>query len=334
MLPCFVTRQLAQQVLQVGKAINFLRLCCDDPGWALTPSSTVPPDLPAGMAPVNAAGVAAARAAAPACATYSLASSPAGGGGGAGDGGVRAPSLSSISKLQYGAEAPRTSFVSWAATHVNARLLHLMLGRFELRAHCHNLKQFMLLGKGDFVQHLMESVSAQISRPASKLHRHHLLSLVESAVRTSISAELRHGEHADGEHALLLKHLDVRLSKAPGEHGWDGFSLDYMTEAPTNVVLTKGAMAAYRQAFTFLWRLKRVEYSLTSTWRKHGTTARLVQALHSEPTLKRCHLLRHEMIHFVYNLQARPPPIAPPTHPPPAASARLDPRAREAESGG
>ena len=25
--------------------------------------------------------------------------------------------------------------------------------------------------------------------------------------------------------------------------------------------------------FTFLWKLKRVEHTLTSTWRKHGTAA-------------------------------------------------------------
>ena len=59
----------------------------------------------------------------------------------------------------------------------------------------------------------------------------------------------------------------------------------------------------YRRLFTFLWRLKRVEHSLTAVWRKHCTAARLLKTLHRDPTLHGCHLLRNEMVHFVYNLQ-------------------------------
>jgi len=62
-------------------------------------------------------------------------------------------------------------------------------------------------------------------------------------------------------------------------------------------------MMQYRQVFTFLWRLKRVEHSLTAVWRKHGTAARLMHSLHGDALMHRCHCLRNEMIHFVYNLQ-------------------------------
>ena len=101
----------------------------------------------------------------------------------------------------------------------------------------------------------------------------------------------------------LLRHLDVQLAKVPGGNGWDAFSLDYTPDSPTDVVFTKQALTSYRQAFTFLWRLKRVEHSLTAVWRKHGTAARLLRTLRSDGTLHRCHLLRNEMIHFVYNMQ-------------------------------
>ncbi|KAJ8532757.1 hypothetical protein K7X08_015646 [Anisodus acutangulus] len=34
MLPAFITQTLAKQILRTGKSINFLRVCCDDRGWA------------------------------------------------------------------------------------------------------------------------------------------------------------------------------------------------------------------------------------------------------------------------------------------------------------
>ncbi|XP_016505980.2 gamma-tubulin complex component 3-like [Nicotiana tabacum] len=34
MLPAFISQSLAKQILRTGKSINFLRVCCDDRGWA------------------------------------------------------------------------------------------------------------------------------------------------------------------------------------------------------------------------------------------------------------------------------------------------------------
>ncbi|XP_050227169.1 gamma-tubulin complex component 3 [Mercurialis annua] len=36
MLPSFISQSLAQRILRTGKSINFLRVCCDDRGWADT----------------------------------------------------------------------------------------------------------------------------------------------------------------------------------------------------------------------------------------------------------------------------------------------------------
>ena len=34
MLPSFISPSLAQRILRTGKSINFLRVCCEDRGWA------------------------------------------------------------------------------------------------------------------------------------------------------------------------------------------------------------------------------------------------------------------------------------------------------------
>lgn len=72
---------------------------------------------------------------------------------------------------------------------------------------------------------------------------------------------------------------------------------------PCNAIFSAAALAAYRRLFTFLWRLKRVEHSLTAVWRKHCTASRLLSTLHRDPTMHGCYVLRNEMVHFVYNLQ-------------------------------
>ena len=140
----------------------------------------------------------------------------------------------------------------------------------------------------------------QLSRPTSHLHRHRLLSLLETAVRSCFASE-GGGGGAASDH--VLHHLDIQLLDDPGSSGWDAFSLDYRVEPPVSVALSADAMVQYRQVFTLLWRLKRVEHSLTALWQKHGTTAHLLRGLRADPLMHACHTLRHEMIHFVYNLQ-------------------------------
>ena len=48
--------------------------------------------------------------------------------------------------------------------------------------------------------------------------------------------------------------------------GWDIFSLYYKVGPPLNTIITQDLMKNYLRIFNFLWRLKRVDSSLSSTW--------------------------------------------------------------------
>ena len=310
MLPCFLSRALAIEILKVGKALNFIRLCCNDTDWSLRLNAPLKSEMGGGGAAGGAGGSSATTGAGPNAGTV-------------------------MARLEYGREAELQSVVTRASALASTHLLDLLMNRFDLRAHCYNTQQYLLLGKGDFVQSLMEHLAPQLARPATQLHRHHLLSLVESAVRSSATSVLEGsgggggggGNSVEQQHSFLLKSLDVTLSKVPGGSGWDCFCLDYSVGAPCDVVFSSAAMRSYRQASTFLWRLKRVEHSLTAVWRKHCTTARLIPKLHSNATMHKCYLLRNEMVHFVYNLQyaryryhQHPLPTFSPSHPSPSPS--------------
>lgn len=60
------------------------------------------------------------------------------------------------------------------------------------------------------------------------------------------------------------------LKDARFDFGWDVFYLDYAVQAPISAVISPSAMAQYYRVFNFLWRLKRVEYGLSSVWKQHS----------------------------------------------------------------
>ncbi|KAH6576489.1 hypothetical protein BASA62_001410 [Batrachochytrium salamandrivorans] len=146
----------------------------------------------------------------------------------------------------------------------NAHLMSVLFEKYNLMEHLLALKRFVLLGQGDFVQYLLDSLGRG-----------------------------------------CLKRLDVRLLEATGgDTGWDVFTLDYHVDSPINTILTQQAMHTYLKLFTFLWRLKRVEHVLSSSWRlrvAETQTLRYVKGFAGD--IQQCFILQSEMVHFVNQLQ-------------------------------
>ncbi|KAH6580168.1 hypothetical protein BASA60_002985 [Batrachochytrium salamandrivorans] len=178
----------------------------------------------------------------------------------------------------------------------NAHLMSVLFEKYNLMEHLLALKRFVLLGQGDFVQYLLDSLGSSLSKPASTLYRHNLSGALEIAIRSS------NAQHQDAD---VLKRLDVRLLEATGgDTGWDVFTLDYHVDSPINTILTQQAMHTYLKLFTFLWRLKRVEHVLSSSWRlrvAETQTLRYVKGFAGD--IQQCFILQSEMVHFVNQLQ-------------------------------
>ncbi|KAF9133299.1 Gamma-tubulin complex component 3 [Mortierella sp. 14UC] len=198
--------------------------------------------------------------------------------------------------LKYGDIAELEGSIDAAYVETSQRLLHLLSTKFKLIEHLTAIKRYILLGQGDFIQHLMESLGTNLSQPANTLFRHNLTGTLETAIRSS---------NAQYDDPDILRRLDVRLLEiSPGDSGWDVFSLDYHVDSPVNTILTPIAMHQYLKMFNFLWRLKRVEHALSSAWRRQTTSARAIRPiLELVPELHHCRIVCGEMIHFVYQLQ-------------------------------
>lgn len=86
--------------------------------------------------------------------------------------------------------------------------------------------------------------------------------------------------------------------------GWDVFSLEYHVDTPINTVFNTAAMHNYLKVFHFLWRLKRVEYTLSSAWRQWGKVNRkFLGILDLQQDIQYAQLTIQRMIHFIYQLQ-------------------------------
>lgn len=201
-------------------------------------------------------------------------------------------------ELHYGDTANLEQSIGDAYKTTMARLIDLMANKFKLFEHLQALKKYLLLGAGDFIAVLMESLSSNLDRPANTQYRHTLTAQLEHAVRNS---------NAQFDSPEVLRRLDSRmLELSHGEIGWDVFTLEYKIDAPVDVIVTPFGSKQYLKVFNFLWRVKRVEFALGSTWRRSMTGARGVLGTVSDKVGSdwkkvRCGIA--EMVHFVDQLQ-------------------------------
>ena len=201
-------------------------------------------------------------------------------------------------ELRYGDTATLEKSIDKAYKATMARLIYLMDDKFQLFEHLNALKRYLLLGQGDFIALLMESLSTNLDRPAGSQYRHTLTAQLEHAIR---------GSNAQFDSLDILRRLDARLTEMEkGDTGWDVFTLEYKVDAPVDVIITPWANRQYLKIFNLLWRVKRVEFALGSTWRRCMTGARGVLAIVDAKMSRDWKTVRcciAEMIHFVNQLQ-------------------------------
>ncbi|KAJ9510229.1 hypothetical protein QJQ45_015708 [Haematococcus lacustris] len=193
--------------------------------------------------------------------------------------------------------------VSAASLTVDKRLLGVLLEQHGFAKHCDALRRYLLLGQGDFVQALMDALTRELDQEAGRVSEMQLA----HGLRTALAASC-----AKYEEEEVLERLRVHKDRqaAGGESGWDVFSLTYDIRGPLATVFTPQAMTKYLRVFHLLWRLKRVETSLSGSWTSlkcsvERTLSRMPQdcSRGAQDLVKRCLRLRADMSHFATNLQ-------------------------------
>lgn len=91
------------------------------------------------------------------------------------------------------------TFVQAACKASSSRLKFLLFEKFLLKGHCMALRNLILLGQGDFVQNLLDSLAADLNEPSSDLYRNNLLGTLDASLRSSSAAvTIANALHAEG----------------------------------------------------------------------------------------------------------------------------------------
>jgi len=206
--------------------------------------------------------------------------------------------LSSEAAVNVNKNLNFAKFQDWilqASDLTNKALLAIIANKYRLIKHFETIKKFLLFGQGDFIQYLMDLLIDELSKSASTIYKHDLVALLEGAIRAS------NAKFVDPE---LQARIDVKLlDSSPGDTGWDIFSLTYNVDPPLTTILSPKTITGYLRLFNFLWRIKRIEHSLSTIWLQHMKGRHLTDRMREySGHIQKCNLLRNEMIHFIGNL--------------------------------
>ncbi|EPT03667.1 hypothetical protein FOMPIDRAFT_1028525 [Fomitopsis schrenkii] len=177
------------------------------------------------------------------------------------------------------------------------RLFEVFFEKYRLLDHLQALNHYLLLGYGDFIDQLMEALSSSLSKPANTLYRHNLTATLESAIRSS---------NAQNDSPDVLRRLDARmLEYSHGEIGWDVFTLEYKVDSPIDTVIDSEAMVKYLKLFNHMWKIKRIEGTLTKGWmRLAGGSRTFLQVPELDFDWHQIRIVMAEMIHFIRQMGA------------------------------
>ena len=207
---------------------------------------------------------------------------------------------------------------------VNEHILESLLQEHNLLEHLRALQKFLLVSQGDFICALLDGLHQEFSCPEKQqYYMHTMMGIVHDAVRTTNARflprfvlERLHVKLLPEEKSLLLwatEELEL-FPSSDKTTGWDIFSLGYDIDGPLTAIVTPMAEAKYQRVFTFLFRVKRIEWMLNSTWRQSSTLHHALQQQQqsfpktngeaTQKLLRQVSMARQSMTHFVSNLQS------------------------------
>ncbi|KAH9369705.1 hypothetical protein HPB48_007672 [Haemaphysalis longicornis] len=172
----------------------------------------------------------------------------------------------------------------------NRRVLSVLNTQFKFKEHLQAMRQFLLLGQGDFVRQLMDILDDMaLSFPFLNGHSEQLNEKVES---------------------LYQQVLDEALSEAVRTTNAQFVDPDILERLAVHLlhVFTPYCMSLYLRLFNHLWRTKHMEYMAAAAWKQQTVNLKVTmrnskRAPEIVPVLHQCHIVLSEMMHFMQQVQ-------------------------------
>lgn len=229
-------------------------------------------------------------------------------------------------------QSPLERTVKLASTQVHKHLLTSLFNDHNLLEHLHGMKEILFLGQGDFICTLMDGLHTEFESRLNinELYSLQLMNIVHDALRTT-NAKFLPSYVLDRVIVTLLPTNDEEIfwTRDAGDikkEGWDIFSLGYDIDAPLTAVVHPDAMTKYKLVFSLLFRLKRIEWMMNNTWRQSTVLNHALQVMMSKygelslgpassvkrdndfarmkRLLRKFAMTRQCILHFITNLQS------------------------------
>jgi hypothetical protein len=203
-----------------------------------------------------------------------------------------------------------TEFNEWLReTHseVGAVLVEVLMKQFNLKHHLMSMKHFFLCGKGDFIQHLYESLRETLGHRKHEINEHALDGYISDSIGKCFQ-DFMLADKQTFRGAVLDRLLAKKIDYGSGPEGWDCFNLQYSLEQlePMQALLSPEIMMNYQKIFFLLWHIKRIQELTKTIWIMHSRNEsirkRKVRSGDIQVLFHTCYLQRNAMYHFLNSL--------------------------------
>ena len=222
--------------------------------------------------------------------------------------------------------------IEQASEQVHSYILESLRKKHVLMDHMYALKQFLLLGQGDFFAALMDGIYSEYGfhdNNGKIVYRYNVASIVDTALRNTNANDFDH--HIVGRLHVKLQFSedgddDTKYLFGSPEEGsksvWDLFCFEYSLPDLLVAVVDTNCMQDYKELFLYLFSVKRIEYMLHTTWRQSAILQHALAALQrslrvtaeknavefagyaqASILLRQISMTRQAITHFVVNLK-------------------------------
>ncbi|KAG0681707.1 Microtubule-nucleating Tub4p (gamma-tubulin) complex component [Pichia californica] len=142
-------------------------------------------------------------------------------------------------------------------THLNSLLLK------DYKSEISNLNNFLLLNQGDLIHSIISTGSLILNQPSENLSSNQLITLLQDSIdSTSISKNYSFKIYNRLDARLLNLNLNSNSSL-----GWDLFTLDFKIIDSINYLISS-TYKEYLKIFNFLFKILKLKYQLSESWKK------------------------------------------------------------------
>eukprot|EP01054_Gregarina_sp_Poly1_P007116 Gregarina_sp_Poly_1__7115@NODE_389_length_8981_cov_43_318600_g318_i0_p1_GENE_NODE_389_length_8981_cov_43_318600_g318_i0NODE_389_length_8981_cov_43_318600_g318_i0_p1_ORF_typecomplete_len1312_score204_91GCP_C_terminal/PF04130_13/3e03GCP_C_terminal/PF04130_13/2_4e37GCP_N_terminal/PF17681_1/1e32GCP_N_terminal/PF17681_1/4_5e03GCP_N_terminal/PF17681_1/1_5e03SF3a60_bindingd/PF12108_8/6e02SF3a60_bindingd/PF12108_8/1_6DUF1663/PF07909_11/0_24_NODE_389_length_8981_cov_43_318600_g318_i04884423 len=189
-----------------------------------------------------------------------------------------------------------------AAESIHRQDMYVILFKeYHLVDHLVGIKNFLLLGAGDFAEALLDQTSDLLVQRGcvQGIVQSEIDMCVQKAIESSVVGRL------PARILNSVKAVRMLVEERFGRSSWDYFALDYQLQGtPISVVLRDELITQYRRIFAFLWKIRRTVKHQHTLWFTTVSNAFLLHFPQVSEVLLQCQSLRCEVLHLLQSLES------------------------------